>query len=109
MMTFASKIDRETPQTLWKEQEALGGRLLTTIPFGSPTEQMQGFVSVMGSESNEEGFSFPVLTFCIEKPSGGAIASTIVFPDQDIYLDFIDKFHIDAYSNFSRFNDLTLN
>ena len=28
--------------------------------------------------------------------------------DKDV-LDFIDKFHIDAYSNFSRSNDLILN
>lgn len=108
-MTFASKIDKETPQTLWQEQERLGGRLLTTIPFGISTDKMQGFISVLGSESNEEGFLFPVLTFCVEKPTGGAIASTIVFPDQDIYLNFIDNFHIDAYSNFSRSNDLILN
>jgi len=106
MMTFASKLDKETPQSLWKEQDFLGGRLLTTMPFGSSIEQMQGFISVMGGEDNEEG---PVLTFCIERPSGGAIASTIVFLDQDIYLDFIYKFHIDAYSNFSRLNDLVLN
>lgn len=108
-MTFATKLDKDTPQTLWKEQEGLGGRLLTTLPFGSSIEKMQGFISVMGSENDEEGFSFPVLTFCVEKPSGGAIASTIVFPDQDMYLDFIDKFHIDAYSNFSRSNELILN
>lgn len=108
-MTFASKIDKETPQTLWREQKALGGRLLATIPFGASVEKMQGFISVMGSEGTEEELSFPVITFCIERPSGGAIASTTVFPDQDIYLDFIDKIHIDAYSNFSRSNDLFLN
>ena len=108
-MTFASKIDEETPQSLWEQQKDLGGRLLLTIPFGSSTDKMQGFISVMGSENDETDFSFPVMTFCIEKPSGGAIASTIVFPDQDIYLEFIDKFHIDAYSNFSRSNDLILN
>jgi len=102
-------MNEETPQTLWEQQKGLGGRLLTTIPFGSSVENMQGFISVMGSEGIEEEFSFPVMTFCVEKPSGGAIASTIVFPDQDIYLDFIDKFHIDAYSNFSRSNDLILN
>jgi len=108
-MTFASKIDEETPQSLWKQQEDLGGRLLLTIPFGSTIEKMQGFISVMGSENDETDFSFPVVTFCIEKPTGGAIASTIVFPDQDVYLAFIDKFHIDAYSNFSRSSGEILN
>jgi hypothetical protein len=108
-MTFASKLDEETPQTLWEEQGSLGGRLLATIPLGSPIEQMRGFISVMGGEDSEDGFLLPVLTFCIERPSGGAIASTIVFPNQDIYLDFIDKLHVDAYSSFSRLNDLILN
>jgi hypothetical protein len=108
-MTFASKLDKETPQTLWKEQSELGARLMFTIPFGSPTDSMQGFISVLGSESVEQDFSFPVMTICVEKPTGGAIVSTVVFPDQDIYLDFIDKFHADAYSNFSRSIDPPLN
>jgi hypothetical protein len=108
-MTFASKMNEETPQSLWEQQIELGGRLLLTIPFGSSVEKMQGFISVLGSESIERELSFPVLTFCVEKPSGGAIASTIVFPDQDLYLEFIDKIHMDAYSNFSSSNDLVLN
>jgi hypothetical protein len=107
-VTFASKTDKETPQTLWMDQEGLGGRLLATIPFGSPIQQMQGFISVMGSEDEEDGLPLPVLTICVERPGGGAIASTLVFPDRDIYLDFIDKLHIDAYLNFSRSSDLTL-
>lgn len=108
-MTFASKLDKETPQSLWKDQEALGGRLLLTIPFGSSSEDMQGFVSALGGKEDDKEFFFPVITLCVEKPSGGAVVSTIVFPSQDLYLDFVDKLHVDAYCNFSRSNNLFLN
>lgn len=108
-MTFASKLNKETPQSIWQEQEKLGGRLLFTIPHGSSEDNMQGFISTLGSKDNEDEFFFPVVTFCVEKPSGGSIVSTIVFPSQDIYLDFIDKIHVDAYSNFSRSSELFLN
>jgi hypothetical protein len=100
-MTFAAKLDKETPQSIWEEQEGLGGRLLLTIPFHSSIDDMQGFISVLGQDENMDA-PFPVLTFCIAKPSGGAIASTVVFPTADLYLDFIDKLHCDAYSVFDR-------
>ena len=108
-MTFASTLNKETPQSVWKEQKDLGARLLFTIPSGSSEEDMQGFISTMGSKDNEDEFFFPVLTLCVEKPSGGAIVSTLVFPSQDVYLNFIDKIHVDAYTSFSRTNDHFLN
>ena len=100
-MTVAAKLDEETPQTIWIEQEALGGRMLFSIPFHSSVEEMQGFVSVLGEEGHEPA-PFPVLTFCIAKPLGGAIVSTVVFPTPDLFLDFVDKIHFDAYSRFDR-------
>jgi len=100
-MTIAAKLNEETPQTIWEQQEELGGRVLFTIPFHSSMEDMQGFVSVVGEEGHEPA-PFPVLTFCVAKPSGGAIVSTIVFPTPDLFLDFVDKMHFDAYSRFDR-------
>lgn len=100
-MSFASKMDKETPQTVWEEQKALGGRIMLTIPFGSREDRMAGFVSALGTVGHSDA-PFPVITFCIEKPSGGCIVSTIVFPSNDLYLDFVDKLHSDAYSSFAR-------
>ena len=100
-MTFAAKLNEETPQSIWDEQKELGGRLLLTIPFGSSVEEMEGFISTVGKEDYEPA-PFPVLTFCVAKPTGGAIASTIVFPTSDLFLDFIDKLQCDAYSAFER-------
>jgi hypothetical protein len=100
-MSFASKLDEETPQSVWEEQEGLGARLLLTIPFGSSMEDMRGFISLLGEESFEDA-PFPVITFCVGKPVGGAIVSTIIFPNSDLYLDFIDSLHCDAYAHFER-------
>ena len=100
-MAFATKMDEETPQSVWEEQRLLGGRIMLTIPFESGEEDMMGFVSSLGTEGQIEA-PFPVMTFCIEKPSGGCIVSTIVFPSNDVYLNFIDKLHSDAYSSFAR-------
>jgi len=100
-MTIAAKLDEETPQSIWEEQEALGGRMLLTIPFGADTENMQGFVSTVGKHGYEPA-PFPVLTFCIAKPTGGAIVSAIVFPTPDLFLEFVDKMHCDAYASFER-------
>jgi hypothetical protein len=100
-MTFASKLNEETPQSIWEEQQGLGGRMLLTIPFGSDTDDMQGFVSTVGREGFEPA-PFPVLTFCIAKPTGGAIVSTVVFPTADLFLEFVDKLHCDAYAAFER-------
>ena len=48
-MTFAVPAIEKTPQSLLKEQIDLGARLMLTIPFGSSTDVMDGFVTVMGS------------------------------------------------------------
>lgn len=100
-MTFASKLDEDTPQTVWEEQEALGGRILLTIPFGASVGEMKGFISVIGKYDYDVA-PFPVLTLCVEKPAGGAIVSTIVFPTSDLYISFVDRLHSDTYSYFER-------
>jgi len=100
-MTIAAKLNEETPQSIWDEQEGLGGRILLTIPFGVDIENMQGFVSTVGKDGHDPA-PFPVLTFCIAKPTGGAIVSTIVFPTSDLFLEFVDKMHYDAYASFKR-------
>jgi hypothetical protein len=95
-MSFAVPSEKETPQTLWASQEELGGRILLTIPFGSKVEAMQGFVSIMGSKEEE----LPVLTVCVEKPTGGAIVSTIVFPSSEKYAQFIQTISTDSLIHF---------
>jgi len=95
-MSFAVPTEKETPQTVWAEQKELGGRLLLTIPFDSKEEDMQGFISTMGSK--EEGL--PVLTMCVEKPKGGAIVSTIVFPSAEKYMEFISTVWSDSFLHF---------
>jgi hypothetical protein len=95
-MTFAVPANERTPQSLFKEQADLGARLMLTIPFGSSTEDMEGFVSVMGSQESHE----PVVTFCVGKPTGGCVVSTIVFDGTRTYSDFIEKIHTDRYINF---------
>ena len=95
-MSFASSSDKETPQTLWADQKKLGGRIILTIPFGSKEEEMQGFVSALGSK--EEGL--PVLTICVEKPTGGAVVSTIVFPSSKSYMDFVTTLWSDSSLHF---------
>lgn len=95
-MSFAVPSEKETPQTLWASQEELGGRILLTIPFGSKVESMQGFVSIMGSKEEEP----PVLTVCVEKPTGGAIVSAIVFPSAEKYVEFIQSASTDSLIHF---------
>ena len=105
-MTFAVPAVERTPQSLLKEQVDLGARLMLTIPFGSSTEDMEGFVSVMGSEESHE----PVITFCVGKPTGGCVVSTIVFDGTKTYSDFIEKLHTDRYINFDTvISDETVN
>tara|TARA_R100000008_G_C3565955_1_gene159156 strand:+ start:553 stop:870 length:318 start_codon:yes stop_codon:yes gene_type:complete len=105
-MTFAVPASERTPQSLLKEQVDLGARLMLTIPFGSSTEDMEGFISVMGSEDTHE----PVITFCVGKPTGGCIVSTIVFDGTKTYSDFIEKLHTDRYINFdTAINSETVN
>ena len=74
-MTFAAPVNEKTPQSVLKEQLDMGARLMLTIPFGSSVEDMEGFVSVMGSKDVHD----PVMTLCIGKPTGGCILSTILF------------------------------
>lgn len=95
-MSFSVPLNKETPQTLWASQENLGGRIILTIPFGSKVEDMQGFVSVMGSREKE----FPVLTVCVEKPTGGAVVSAIVFPSAEKYSEFIQAISTDSLVHF---------
>ncbi len=95
-MTFAAPVNEKTPQSVLKEQLDMGARLMLTIPFGSSVEDMEGFVSVMGSKDVHD----PVMTFCIGKPTGGCILSTIVFDGTKTYSDFIEKLHSDRYINF---------
>ena len=67
---------------------------------------MEGFISVMGSEDTHE----PVITFCVGKPTGGCIVSTIVFDGTKTYSDFIEKLHTDRYINFdTAINSETVN
>ena len=100
MSGIAAKIEGDTPQDVWEEISSIGARMLMTIPFGSSIDKMQGFVSILGEGEGDE--SMPTLTFCVSKPKGGAIISTIVCPDSDKYLDFADRLYVDAYSSFSR-------
>jgi hypothetical protein len=94
-MSFSSPIN-DTPQTIWEEQKSLGARMMLTIPFGSSPEKMLGFISVIGDRSSE----LPVLTLCVDKPSGGAIVSTVVFDSSDRYNDFVSKLLVDYAVNF---------
>ena len=95
-MSFAAPLNDQTPQSVWGEQKRLGGRIILTIPFDSKVDEMQGFVSVMGSAEAE----LPVLTLCVEKPSGGAIVSAIVFPSAKRYMEFVQHIQNDALINF---------
>tara|TARA_A200000159_G_C7155969_1_gene269239 strand:+ start:99 stop:416 length:318 start_codon:yes stop_codon:yes gene_type:complete len=97
-MSFSSNLKEESALSIWREQKELGGRLIATIPFESSEEDMEGFISTLGSESSE--YKLPVLTFCVNKPSGGLTISTIVFPDIDIYSGFINKLLLDAHTSF---------
>lgn len=100
-MTFAVPVPEETPQTLFEKQINLGARLMLTIPFGASVDEMQGFVSVMGSKESHE----PVITFCVARPTGGCVVSTIVFDGTRTYSDFIEKLHNDRYISFDFTND----
>ena len=95
-MTFAAPIDEKTPQSVLKEQLDMGARLMLTIPFGSTINNMEGFISVMGAKNIHD----PVMTFCVGKPTGGCIVSTIVFDNSKTYSSFIEKLHNDRYINF---------
>ena len=97
-MSFSAKI-KETPQSLLEEQKKLGARLIMTIPYNSTVDQMQGFISIIGG--SPDGL-LPVLTVCVQNPNAGATVSTIVFKNDDHYLEFIDKLMADAYLNFNR-------
>jgi hypothetical protein len=99
-MTFAVPAKEETPQSVLEKQLEMGGRLMLTIPFGVPTEEMQGFVSVMGSKEIYQ----PVMTICVAKPTGGSIVSTIVFDSTERFTEFIDKIHMDRMMYFEADN-----
>ena len=95
-MTFAVPVNEKTPQSVLKEQLDMGARLMLTIPFGSTINNMEGFISVMGAKNVHD----PVMTFCVGKPTGGCVVSTIVFDNSKTYSTFIEKLHNDRYINF---------
>lgn len=103
-MSFSAKI-KETPQSLLEEQKKLGARLIMTIPYDSSVDKMQGFISVIGGDHNNENL-LPVLTICVQNPNAGATVSTIVFKGDSHYLEFIDKLMTDAYLNFKKENNI---
>ena len=39
-MSFAVPLSDKNPQTVWGEQEELGGRIILTIPFGSKVDDV---------------------------------------------------------------------
>ncbi len=100
MSGIATKTEGQTPSDILEDLLSMGGRLLMTIPFGSTIDNMQGFMSIVGEGEGSD--SIPTLTFCVSKPKGGAIISTIVYPNSDNYLDFADRMYVDAYTKFSR-------
>ena len=95
-MSFASKIKEETPQTLWEKLKEFDSRILFTIPFNEEESKMSGFCSVTGDLEIE----FPILTLCVEKPTGGCVVSTIVFPSSEEYSKFVEKIYIDCATKF---------
>lgn len=101
-MSFYSKIPEKTPQDMWKELEELGGRMIETIPFGSNTEDMEGFICVLGKDQE-----LPVLTFCIANPAKDkCITANIIFNSSEHYNIFIDKLNIDFIKNFVSSQDM---
>ena len=95
-MTFAAPVKEETPQSVLEKQLEMGGRLMLTIPFGVPTEEMQGFVSIMGSKEIHQ----PVMTICVAKPTGGSVISTIVFDSTERYLNLLERIEMDRMMYF---------
>ena len=99
-MTFAAPLKEETPQSVLEKQLDMGARLLLTIPFGVSTEEMQGFVSIMGSKEIHQ----PVMTICVAKPAGGSVISTIVFDSNERYLDLLERIQMDRMMYFEADN-----
>lgn len=95
-MSFSSRVE-DTPQTLWKELEESGARLLMTIPFNSPIEKALGFMSVAGDTDN-----LPLLTICvINANTEKTTVSTIVFPNSKEFEKLVNKLYIDFATNFN--------
>ena len=95
-MSFSSRVE-DTPQTLWKELEQSGARLLMTIPFNSPIEIALGFMSVAGDQEN-----LPLLTICvINANTERTTVSTIVFPNSKEFEKLVNKLYIDFATNFN--------
>ena len=99
-MTFAAPLKEETPQSVLEKQLDMGARLMLTIPFGVPTEEMQGFVFIMGSKEIHQ----PVMTICVGKPTGGSIVSTIVFDSTERYIDLLERIQMDRMMYFEADN-----
>jgi len=99
-MTFAAPVKEQTPQSILKEQLDMGARLMLTIPFGVPTEDMRGFVSVMGSKE----IHLPVMTICVAKPAGGSVVTTIVFDSVERYVELLERVEMDRMMFFEADN-----
>ena len=95
-MSFSANIPKETPQTLWSTLKEKNSRMLLTIPFGSSTKEMKGFVSVTGEDEE-----LPLLTICVQNVHKEKCTVTnMVFPDTKTYLDFVDRLFVDSRKNF---------
>ena len=95
-MSFSSKVE-DTPQTLWKELEKSGARLLMTIPFNSTIEKALGFISIAGNKDE-----LPLLTICVINANiERTTVSSIVFPNSDELEKLVNKLYIDFATNFS--------
>ena len=99
-MTFAVPANDRTPKSVLEEQLDMGARLMLTIPFGVSIEEMEGFVSIMGSKEIHQ----PVVTLCVAKPTGGCVVSTIVFDSTERFTEFVDKVHMDRMMYFEADN-----
>jgi len=96
-MTFSSKLPEETPQSLWKDLSERGARMIMTIPCNSKVEDMSGFISICGDQSD-----LPILTVCVETPlKNKCIVSNIVFSSPEHYESILNKLVIDFSCNFN--------
>ena len=71
---------------MWSTLKEKNSRMLLTIPFGSSTKEMKGFVSVTGEDEELS------LTICVQNVHKEKYPVTnMVFPDTKTYLDFVPK------------------
>lgn len=99
--SVAATIPEKKPVDILNEHIEMSGRILSLIPFGSTIDEAKGFISILGNRSIE----LPVLTLCVEKPNGGSVVSSIVFPSNNEYISFAEKLYIDSVQNFNHICD----